>query len=182
MSWLRCSPVPFLALATLLCGCSTPPPISLALTSSANAIDQSLSVALQAAVTNDTSLKGVAWTLNGVGSLSTATGPSTTYLPPSTAALTAPQKVTVTATSIAPDHRKPEPLHSLPDGRYRNRRPALQSANRPQLRHRALPVVYLQRSHPLWDLRRRFAPRRPHAERRHRRPQRNPHRRRHLVL
>jgi hypothetical protein len=101
MSWLRCSPVPFLALATLLCGCSTPPPISLALTSSANAIDQSLSVALQAAVTNDTSLKGVAWTLNGVGSLSTATGPSTTYLPPSTAALTAPQKVTVTATSIA---------------------------------------------------------------------------------
>ncbi|HEY5329457.1 MAG TPA: FG-GAP-like repeat-containing protein [Acidobacteriaceae bacterium] len=70
--------------------------------SSAQAIDQNLQVAIKATVTNDTSSKGVTWSLGlkGVGSLSTLTGASTSYIP-QTATLTGAQQVTVTATSVA---------------------------------------------------------------------------------
>ena len=68
--------------------------------SSPQAIDQSQTAAVMATVTNDTSSKGVSWTLNGPGSLSNSTGPSVTYIS-ATTNLTSAQQATVTATSAA---------------------------------------------------------------------------------
>jgi hypothetical protein len=91
-----------LAMAAVMSGCgSSSPPISVSLSpSSPQAIDQSQTVAVMATVTNDTSSKGVSWTLTGLGSLSNSTGPSVTYISPTTN-LTSAQQATVTATSAA---------------------------------------------------------------------------------
>src|SRR6202795_3555838 len=53
-----------------------------------------------ATVTNDTSSKGVSWTLTARGSPSNPTGASVTYVSPTTN-LTSAQQATVTATSVA---------------------------------------------------------------------------------
>ena len=91
-----------LAMAAVMGGCgSSSPPISVSLSpSSPQAIDQSQTVAVMATLTNDTSSKGVSWTLTGPGSLSNSTGPSVTYISPTTN-LTSAQQATVTATSAA---------------------------------------------------------------------------------
>src|SRR5580704_16613513 len=91
-----------LAMAAVMSGCgSSSPPISVSLSpSSLQAIDPSQTVAVMATVTNDTSSKGVSWTLTGLGSLSNSTGPSVTYISPTTN-LTSAQQATVTATSAA---------------------------------------------------------------------------------
>lgn len=90
-----------IAMAALGAGCSTSPPISVRLSpSSAQAIDQSQTVGITATVGNDTSNKGVAWSLTGPGSLSNSTGLFVTYNSPTTN-LTSGQLATVTATSEA---------------------------------------------------------------------------------
>ncbi len=91
-----------LAIAAVLGGCgSSSPPISVSLSpSSPQAIDQSETVAVAATLTNDTSSKGVSWTLTGPGSLSNSTGPSATYIAPPIN-LAGVQQATVTATSAA---------------------------------------------------------------------------------
>jgi hypothetical protein len=90
------------AIAMVLGGCSSSaPPIAVSLSPSSSAmIDQSLSVAITATVTNDSSAKGVTWTLNGPGSLNPSTGPSVTYVSPSTS-ITSAEQATVIATSLA---------------------------------------------------------------------------------
>ena len=90
-----------IAVAILTNGCSgSHPPISLSLSpSSAQAIDQSQTVAMTATVTNDTSSRGLAWTLTGPGSLSSSAGPSVVYASPTN--VTSAQQVTVTVTSLA---------------------------------------------------------------------------------
>jgi hypothetical protein len=81
--------------------CSSSPPISVRLSpSSPQTIDQGQTVGLTATAANDTSSKGVAWSLTGPGSLSNSTGPSVTYNPPTTN-LSSGQLATVTATSEA---------------------------------------------------------------------------------
>jgi FG-GAP-like repeat/Putative Ig domain len=90
-----------LAMLIAMVGCSSPTPISVSLSpSSAQAIDQSQSLAVTATVANDTSGKGVSWSLTGPGSLSSSTGLSVTYNSPTTS-LTSAQQATVTATSVA---------------------------------------------------------------------------------
>jgi hypothetical protein len=90
-----------LAVAAIMSGCSSSAPISVSLSpSSPQAIDQGQTVVIAATVTNDTTSKGVSWTLTGPGSLSSPTGPSVTYTSP-TPNLTSSQPVTVTATSVA---------------------------------------------------------------------------------
>ena len=95
-----------LVLVALLGGCSTAmkldppnPPTGVTLTpSSAQAIDFRQSISLSASIANDTSNKGVAWALNGAGSLSEETPISVIYNAPASGnAGTA----TVTATSAA---------------------------------------------------------------------------------
>jgi hypothetical protein len=83
-------------------GCSSSaPPISLSVSpSSSVGVDQSLSVMITASVTNDRNSKGVQWALSGQGSLSSSTGPSVSYITPSTA-ITSAEHVTVTAISVA---------------------------------------------------------------------------------
>jgi hypothetical protein len=89
------------AVAMALSGCSSPLPISVSLTPSSTAgTDQSVAIAIKAAVTNDMGSKSVAWSLSGAGSLSSSTGPSIAYTP-ATGTLTSAIKVTITATSIA---------------------------------------------------------------------------------
>ncbi len=92
----------FTPMAAILAGCSNSSgPISVSLSpASPQAIDQGLSVALTATVMNDTSSKGVTWSLNGPGSLSSSVGLSITYHSPATT-LASAQQVTVTATSVA---------------------------------------------------------------------------------
>ncbi len=97
-----------LALAAILAaGCAgsggtSAPPISVSLSPSSSAtIDQSLSVAITATVTNDASAEGVKWSLSGPGSLS-STGPQVTVSYDSPAGSIAnPEEATVTATSVA---------------------------------------------------------------------------------
>jgi hypothetical protein len=91
-----------LAMAAVTCACSnSSPPISVSLSpSSPQAIDQGQTVGITATVTNDTSNKGVSWTLAGPGSLSNSTGPSVTYSSPTTN-LTSTQQATIQATSEA---------------------------------------------------------------------------------
>jgi hypothetical protein len=105
MSRVRsCWAVPLLAMVVALGGCSNSPslPISVSLSpSSPQAVDQGLlSLFIKATVTNDTSSKGVRWTLSGPGTISPLTGLSIAYNPPTTA-LTSAQQATVTASSIA---------------------------------------------------------------------------------
>jgi hypothetical protein len=97
-----CWAAPFLALAMVLCACSSSPlPISVSLSpTSPLTIDQGLPVAITATLTNDRSSKGVTWTLNGPGYLSSSTGFSVTYNSPATN-LTSAQQATVTAASVA---------------------------------------------------------------------------------
>ena len=89
-------------MAMVIGGCSSsPPPISVSLSpTSPQAIDQSQTVGIKATVMNDTSSKGVSWSLTGPGSLSNAIGLSTTYNSPTTQ-ITSAQQATVTATSVA---------------------------------------------------------------------------------
>ncbi len=90
-----------LAIAAVLGGCSSSPPISVSLTpSTSQAIDQSQTVVITATVANDASSKGVSWTLTGPGSLSNPTASSATYNSP-TPSLSSAQQVTVMATSAA---------------------------------------------------------------------------------
>ncbi len=102
MSKLRdCSALFLVAMLIAMVGCSSSPPIAVSLSpASGQAIDQSQSLAMTATVTNDTSDKGVTWSLMGPGSLSSSTGLSVTYASPTTN-LTSAQQVTVTATSVA---------------------------------------------------------------------------------
>jgi hypothetical protein len=102
MSRIRaCWAASLASMAIVLGGCSSPGPISVSLSpTSPQAIDQGLSVAITATLTNDTSSKGVTWSLNGPGSLSSTTGRSITYKSP-TNSLTTAQQVMVTATSVA---------------------------------------------------------------------------------
>jgi len=96
-----CRAAPFVAAAMVLGGCSSSPRITVSVSpASQQAIDQGLTVPVRATVTNDRSSKGVTWKLTGPGTLSAATGPAITYVSPSTG-VTSPQKVTVTATSVA---------------------------------------------------------------------------------
>lgn len=92
-----------LATAAIMGGCggSSPLPISLSLTpSSPQAIDQSQFVAITAAVTNDSSDRGVTWSLSGPGSLGSTTPLSVTYVSVTTS-INSAQQATVTATSVA---------------------------------------------------------------------------------
>ena len=91
-----------LAMAAVMGGCSSSSaPISVSLSpSSSQAIDQSQTLGITANVSNDSSSKGVSWTLTGPGSLSIQTGSAVTYVSPTTS-LTSAQSVTVTGTSIA---------------------------------------------------------------------------------
>lgn len=91
-----------LIVAMGMSGCSSSaPPIAVSLSpSSPQAIDQSQTVAITATVTNDSSAKGVSWSLVGPGSLSSSTGLAVSYISPTTA-ITSAEQATVTATSIA---------------------------------------------------------------------------------
>jgi hypothetical protein len=97
-----CATAVFVVATAMLAACgggSTPISVSLS-PSSPQEIDQGETAAIVATVMNDTSTKGVSWTLTGPGSLSDSTGPSVTYSPPTTN-LTSSQQATVTATSVA---------------------------------------------------------------------------------
>lgn len=103
--WARAVALFAVAIVAVAGGCSSSPPISVMLSpSSAKAIDQGQTVGITATVTNDTSSRGVSWSLTGPGSLSNAIGlpptPSVTYNPPTTN-LTSGQLATVIATSEA---------------------------------------------------------------------------------
>lgn len=106
MSRLRSFCVSFVvAMAAVMVGCSSSPPpppiISVSLSpSSSQTIDQGQTVAITVTVINDTSSKGVSWTLTGPGSLSGSTGPFVVYNSPTTT-LTSAQQATVTAASSA---------------------------------------------------------------------------------
>jgi Putative Ig domain len=90
----------FLAIA-FACSCSStpPPPISVQLSASATQIDQGQSVSVTATVTNDSSARGVSWSLNGPGSLTNQSSLSVTYAAPSNGS--GVQSATITATSVA---------------------------------------------------------------------------------
>ncbi len=116
------------AMAAIMSGCSSSsPPISVSLSpSSPQAIDQGQTAGITAAVTNDTSSKGVLWTLSGPGSLSNRAGLSVTYTSPTTQ-LSSAQQATVTATSQADQEQNASlqitvnpdpqiPLQTLPSG------------------------------------------------------------------
>jgi hypothetical protein len=74
-------------------------PISVAVTASAATVDATDSLALSAALTNDTKAAGVNWTVSGGGALSGMTATGATYKAP--AASTSAVKVVVTATSVS---------------------------------------------------------------------------------
>lgn len=94
----------FSAMFIAMLGCSSSnshPPISVSLSpSSASAIDQTQTLSVTATVANDTSGKGVSWSLKGPGNLSNSTGVSVSYISPTTP-LTGAQNATLTATSLA---------------------------------------------------------------------------------
>jgi hypothetical protein len=91
-----------LTIAAFMSGCgSSSPPILVSLSpSSPQGIDVTQTVTITATVTNDSSSKGVTWTLTGPGSLSSSVGLSVAYISPATQ-ITSAQQVTVTATSAA---------------------------------------------------------------------------------
>jgi len=77
----------------------TPPAISVTVSpSAAQAIDQGQTLSIAATVANDSSGKGVTWTVTGGGTLSATTGSPVTYTAPAT--VTSNTSVTVTATSV----------------------------------------------------------------------------------
>jgi len=81
-------------------GCSSSPSITITLTpSTTQTVDPGASLAITAAVANDSSNKGVAWSLTGPGTLTSETATAVTYVAPTTA--TANSTATVTATSNA---------------------------------------------------------------------------------
>ena len=95
----------FCLLALLVCtlvlpGCGGGSSVSITLTpNTTQTIDQGQTVAITAAVANDSTNQGVSWTLSGVGSLSGATTTAVTYVAPNL--LSTNTSVTVTATSVA---------------------------------------------------------------------------------
>src|SRR5215469_4807831 len=91
-----------IAMAMIMGGCSSSSPsITVSLSpSSLQSIDQSQSVTITATVTNDSSAKGVSWSLVGPGALSSSTSLAISYIAPTTA-ITSAEQATVTATSIA---------------------------------------------------------------------------------
>src|SRR5208282_1195941 len=99
----RCVVLVVVTMAMFFDGCgssSSSPPISVSVSpSSQQAIDQSQTVGITAAVSNDASGQGVSWSLTGPGSLSNPTTSSVIYNSPTTN-LTTTQLATVTATSI----------------------------------------------------------------------------------
>lgn len=89
-----------MVMITGACSSSTAP-IAVSLSPSApQAIDQGQTVEIAATVENDSSNRGVSWSLTGPGSLSNTTGVSVTYKSP-TAALTSTHQVMVMANSVA---------------------------------------------------------------------------------
>jgi hypothetical protein len=114
---------PLVAVAMLLSGCSPSPPISVSLSpATSQAIDQGLPVKITATLTNDSSSKGVTWSLTGAGSFSTLTDTSVTYISSATPTLASAQQVTVTATSVADTTKSASltitvnPTLGIPDG------------------------------------------------------------------
>jgi len=91
----------FLAIAfASSCSSSAPPlPISVQLSAAATQTDQGKSLSVTATVTNDSSERGVSWSLNGPGSLTNQSGLSVTYAAPSDGS--GVQSATITATSVA---------------------------------------------------------------------------------
>jgi len=82
------------------CSCSSStPPISVQLSSSATQTDQGKSVSVTATVANDSSYRGVSWSLSGPGSLTSQSSLSVTYAAPSNGS--GVQSATITATSVA---------------------------------------------------------------------------------
>ncbi len=94
-----------IVLISLLAGCggSSQPALSIGLTSSRNAIDQSQTATITATVANDPKSAGVQWAVSGGGSLGTTSTTGTTYVAPTSvpSAFTA----TVTATSISDSNK-----------------------------------------------------------------------------
>src|SRR5208337_4307486 len=94
-----------LALGILVClsfgpGCSSSSSITIALSpSTTQTVDPGASLAITATVTNDSSNKGVTWSLTGPGTLTSETITSATYVAPTSAPSNS--SVTVTATSNA---------------------------------------------------------------------------------
>lgn len=94
-----------LILVCISCGGSgsktnTPPAITVSLTpAAAQGLDAGQSVAITASVANDSSGKGVTWSVSGGGTLSGQTATAATYNAPAT--VTAAATATVTATSAA---------------------------------------------------------------------------------
>jgi hypothetical protein len=86
--------------ASFWTGCSGGSSLSIALTpSTTTSVNPGSSLAITASVTNDTSNKGVTWTLTGPGTLTSETITTVTYVAPTAA--TANTTATVTATSVA---------------------------------------------------------------------------------
>jgi hypothetical protein len=89
----------FLAIA-LACSCSTSaPPISVELSASATQTDQGAQISVTATVANDSSYRGVSWSLSGPGSLTDQSSVSVTYAAPSNGL--GVQSATITGTAVA---------------------------------------------------------------------------------
>ncbi len=91
-----------LLLTLLLAGCggSSAPNITITLSpATSQTIDQGQIVNIGATLTNDTSNKGVTWSLSGVGTLTGQTANTVTYQAPTS--VSSSQSVTVTATAVA---------------------------------------------------------------------------------
>ena len=84
-------------------GCGSAPPISISLSPSTAQTDSGQTLRVTATLTNDSSTRGVLWTLSGPGSLSSQTFDSVVYNAPSN--VSSPVTATLTATS-AKDSRK----------------------------------------------------------------------------
>jgi hypothetical protein len=89
----------FLAVCFACSGSHSAPPISVQISASATAIDQGQSASINAAVTNDSSERGVSWSLSGPGALTGQSSSSVTYTASSNGS--GVQAATITATSIA---------------------------------------------------------------------------------
>ena len=89
----------FAAACICACGSSSRPPISVSLPAASVQTDQGQTVSITATLTNDSTFKGVTWSLSGAGSLSGQSTASVTYVAPTP--ITAVQTATLTATSVA---------------------------------------------------------------------------------
>jgi hypothetical protein len=118
--------LPLFVVSMIAGGCSSSPPISVALTPSTAATDVGQTIAISAKVTNDSTAGGVLWSLTGPGTLSSTTASSVTYNAP-TANTTSTQQATITATSVKDNTKSaaaqvtvnplPQiPFQSLPNG------------------------------------------------------------------